>query len=57
MKQVKDIYQRKGSKPLEVGEILNQINKRDITRTTKDELMQVLVYYKKLQVVFINSDE
>lgn len=48
MHMVRDIYQQKGSKPIEVNELLNQINKRDITKTGKDELVQVLQYYKKL---------
>jgi len=44
----------KGSKPIEIAELLNQINKKDLTRITKEELVEVLLYYKKLQVVFIN---
>jgi hypothetical protein len=57
MLQVRDIYQQKGNRPIQVQELLNSINKRDITRTSKEELVQVLHYYKKLQVLYINNDE
>ena len=57
MLQVRDIYHQKGNRPIQVQELLNSINKRDITRTSKEELVQVLHYYKKLQVLYINTDE
>jgi hypothetical protein len=40
-----------------ITEVLNLINKKDISKTTKDELVEVLNYYKRLQVVYINNDE
>lgn len=55
--KVRSVYQEKGNKPLNVSELLACMNKRDITKTTKEELLQVLQYYKKLQVVFLNNDE
>jgi DNA replication licensing factor MCM7 len=57
IKQVREIYSLKGSKPIAMQELLTLMNKRDVVRTTHDELSQVLNYYKNLQVVYINTDE
>jgi len=57
IKIVRDIYQRKGNVPIEVGELLNQMNKKQSARVTKEELMTVLNYYKRLQVVYVNEDQ
>lgn len=40
---------RNRNRPVEVNELLNQINKMDLgTRLTRDELNGVLMYYQKL---------
>ena len=54
---VRDVYQRRGNKPLDLSECLNMINKRDFSKTTKDELQQTLQYYQKLNVLYVNPDE
>ena len=56
MQQTRTIYEMRGSKPIEVAELLNQINKKDITRITMDELNDVFKYYIRLNVVYVNND-
>ena len=56
MQQTRKIYEMRGSKPIEVAELLNQINKKDITRITMDELNDVFKYYIRLNVVYVNND-
>ena len=47
-----------GTKPsMTVTEIANKVNKKDIVHVTKAELLEVLTYYQKLQVVHIDNDE
>lgn len=57
MHQVRDICQRRNNKPMDISELLNQINKKDITRLSREELVEVLRYYQKLQVVYVNNDD
>jgi len=45
---VRDVYQKKGGKPIDVTALLNFVNKRDITRLTRDQLLDTLRYYAKL---------
>lgn len=47
----------KQNKPLEVNDLLNLINKKDITRLTRENLLDVLHYYQKMNVVFVDQNE
>ena len=47
----------KQNRPIEVNDLLNLINKKEITRLTKDNLLDVLNYYQKMSVVFIDQNE
>lgn len=38
-------------------DLLNRVNKRDVNRLDRDSLNEVLRYYMKLNVVFINPDD
>lgn len=57
MHQVRDIYNNKGSKPIDMQLLLNQINKRDVTSMTKEELKDILNYWQRMQVIFITPDD
>jgi len=57
MHQVRSIIQMKQNRPIEVNDLLNLINKKEITRLTKDNLLDVLNYYQKMSVVFIDQNE
>ncbi len=45
MLQVRKVMERNRMRPMEVNEILNQVNKMDITVVTRDTLMEVLRHY------------
>jgi hypothetical protein len=45
MLQVRKVMERNRMRPMEVNEILNQVNKMDITVITRDTLMEVLRHY------------
>lgn len=46
MLQVRKVMERNRMRPMEVNEILNQVNKmHDITVVTRDTLMEVLRHY------------
>jgi hypothetical protein len=57
MHQVRNIIQMKQNRPIEVNDLLNLINKKEITRLTKENLLDVLNYYQKMSVVFIDQNE
>lgn len=57
MRGARRVYENRGNKPLAVNDLLNLINKQDITVLNREELMDVLTYYKRLNVVFINTDD
>lgn len=45
MLQVRKVMERNRMRPMEVNEILNQVNKMDIPVVTRDTLMEVLRHY------------
>jgi len=45
MLQVRKVMERNRMRPMEVNEILSQINKMDITVVKRDTLMEVLRHY------------
>jgi len=45
MLQVRKVMERNRMRPMEVNEILNQVNNMDITVITRDTLMEVLRHY------------
>jgi hypothetical protein len=45
MLQVRKVMERNRMRPMEVNEILNQVNKMDITVITRDTFMEVLRHY------------
>jgi hypothetical protein len=57
IRMVRDIYNRKGCHPIEVGELLSQMNKKELVKISKEELVDALNYYKRLQVVYVNNDQ
>ncbi len=40
-----------------MAELLNLINKQDISHVSRDQLVEVLTYYKRLNVIHIDSDD
>jgi hypothetical protein len=57
MRNARRAYENKGNKPIAVNDLLGLINKMDITVLSRDELMEVLNYYKRLNVVYINPTD
>ena len=59
IKAVREVMNAQGTQSMNVGEIIRKIQKSHLSavRVEKDELMEVLNYYKKLQVVFLDSEE
>lgn len=57
MRTARRVYEGKGNKPIAVSDLLNYVNKSEITVLSREELMEVLTYYKKLNVVYINTDD
>lgn len=39
IRMVRDIYQRRGSNPISVGDLLTHMNKKELARISKEELL------------------
>ena len=57
MRNARRVYESKGNKPIAINDLLNFVNKMDITVISRDELVSVLSYYQKLNVVYTNPDD
>lgn len=57
MQTVRQAYESKGSKAIELKSLLDLVNKRGTEDVTMDELRNLLKYYAKLQVVFLNEED
>ena len=44
---------------MNANEVLKRMSKGDLSslKLTKDQLMEILEYYKKLQIIFVDNEE
>lgn len=62
IEEVRGIMQSQGTSQLNINEILKRMSKDSLIggksdKVKKDELMDVLQYYKKLQVIYMDDKE
>ena len=58
MKACRDAINRNNGQPLAIVELLKRIKKTNAVITVnKEEFTDILDYYKKLQVLYIDEDE
>lgn len=57
MRSARRVYENHGQQPIAVNDLLSLINKQGITDLNRQELLDVLQYYKRLSVVYIDNDD
>ena len=55
---VREVMQYNNQSSMNVNEIIKKIQKSHLAiRVTKDEMLEVLNHYKKLQIIYLDQDE
>jgi hypothetical protein len=56
---IRDVMQNAGSPQMNLNELFKKVTKgpASVLKIQKEEITDVLDYYKKLQVVYVDSDE
>ncbi len=56
---VREIMANAGAQSMNANEVLKKMSKGDLSslKLTKDQLMEILEYYKKLQIIFVDCED